>query len=167
MHVASLHMCSIITRCQKEMTKRLFEKVHEKWIFRPFAIKQNPFWLSRNHIHWKKSQNFTNAYGQAGGNPPSPLIMVSLTVNFPFSFFYPLPLDVSVSAWIPLGLIELSRTILLKMYNVHRIHNKGLSYYTLCPPPPLKIWQNSPGPVKAPRYKTNRYPPESLADKYQ
>ena len=35
------------------------------------------------------------------------------------------------------------------------------------PHSPLKIWQNSPGPVRAPRYKTNRYPPERLADEYQ
>ena len=147
-----------------EFAKKKWQKVHEKCIFSPFAIKQNPFWVSRNHIHWKKVPKFLQMPTvRLGVIPPSPLIMVSLTVNFPFSFFYPLPLDVSVSAWIPLGLIELSRTILLKMYNVHRIHNKGLSYYTLCPP---KIWQNSPGPVKAPRYKINRYPPERK-DKYQ
>ena len=32
---------------------------------------------------------------------------------------------------------------------------------------PLKMWQNSLGPVRAPRHKTNWYPPQRLAIKVQ
>ena len=33
----------------------------------------------------------------------------------------------------------------------------GLSYYTPWWLPPLKIWQNSSGPVRAPRHETNSF----------
>ena len=37
------------------------------------------------------------------------------------------------------------------------LHLQGLSYYKPWGPPPLKIWQNSFGPVRAPRHETNSF----------
>ena len=42
-----------------EFAKKKWQKVHEKCIFSPFTMTQNPFWVSRNHIQWKKGPKFS------------------------------------------------------------------------------------------------------------
>ena len=56
---------------------------------RPFTMRCNVFWVSKNQISMKKKiKIFTFAYGQGRGNWPPPL-KVSLTVKYSL-FFYAL-----------------------------------------------------------------------------
>ena len=95
------HRCvGIITRCLS-LPKRNDKKCLKNAFFSPFTMTQNPFWVSRHHIQWKKAQNFHKClwsgwggdpppYGQAdrtGGSLP-PSLTISICENF--GLFFPL-----------------------------------------------------------------------------
>ena len=58
MHAASIDACSIITRCLS-LPKRNDKKGLKMHFLRPFTMTQNTFWVSRNHIWWKKDLKFS------------------------------------------------------------------------------------------------------------
>ena len=68
--VCSITMCCIITRCLS-LPKRNDKKCLKNAFFSPFTMTQNPFWVSRNHIQWKKGPKFSQMFMvRLGGGPP-------------------------------------------------------------------------------------------------